>query len=127
MSLSLPEEAKRKLCEELKFWSEKEKKEKVKHWYRMGGWVSWGLNIYPLLRPALNNFYPKLKGRRDSTSQIWINNSIHNDFQWALRLIKNSSGICLLKLMLALVAWDFGIQKPIKALYPQHLQMFPLN
>ena len=61
MSLSLPEEAKRRLCKELKFWSEKGKKEKVKHWYRMGGWVSWGLNIYPVTETGLKQFLPKIE------------------------------------------------------------------
>jgi hypothetical protein len=55
------------------------------------------LNVYPRLRPALNNFYPKLKGRRDSTAQIWVNNSIREDFSWAIKTLNTSSGIRLLK------------------------------
>jgi hypothetical protein len=47
MTLSLPDEAKTKLIKELKWWSEKGRKEKIKHWYRMAGWVNWALNIYP--------------------------------------------------------------------------------
>jgi hypothetical protein len=49
MTLTFPNEAKTKLKDELRWWSEKEKKEKVKHWYQMGGWVNWSLNMYPLL------------------------------------------------------------------------------
>jgi hypothetical protein len=60
--------------------------------------------VYPRLRPALNNFYPKLKGRRDSMSLIWVNNSIREDFLWAIDLLTNSSGILLLKS----VHWDIG-------------------
>jgi hypothetical protein len=102
MTLELPEEARERLIDEVKWWGQKGKKEKVKRWYQMGGWFSWGLNVYPLLRPALNNFYPKLKGRRDSTSQIWINNSIRDDFKWALQILESSSGVRLLKS----VAWS---------------------
>ena len=64
--------------------------------------MNWAFNVYPRLKPALNNLYPKLKGRRDSTSLIWVNNSIREDFLWAIELLKNSSGVRLLKS----VYWD---------------------
>ena len=78
----------------------KEKKEKIKWWYCMGGWIDWGLNIYLALQPACNNFYSKLKGWCDSLSQIWIDNNIHNDFKWALQILQQSSGVHLLKSIL---------------------------
>jgi hypothetical protein len=63
----------------------------------MGSWVNWGLNVYSHLQPALNNFYPKLKGRHDSTSQIWVNNTIRDNFQWALCILHTSPSIHLLR------------------------------
>ena len=63
----------------------------------MGGWMNWAFNVYPRVRPALNNFYPKLKGHRDSTATLWVNNSIQDDFTWAIRALENSSGVHLLK------------------------------
>ena len=63
----------------------------------MGGWFNWALNVYPRLRLALNNFYPKLKGRHDSTAHIWVNNNIWDDFTWAIKVLNTSSGIHLLK------------------------------
>ena len=56
----------------------------------MGGWMNWALNVYPRIRPALNHFYPKLKGRQDLTSLIWVNNNIHEDFTWAVGLLNSS-------------------------------------
>jgi hypothetical protein len=97
LSLTLPEEAKLKLIEELKWWVRPGGKEKLRRWYQMGGWFNWALNVFPLLRPALNNFYPKIKGRRDSTSLIWINNKIRDDFTWALNILAFSPGIRQLK------------------------------
>lgn len=97
MTLSLPDDSKIRMINELTWWSENGKKEKIKRWYRMGGWINWGLNVYPTLRPALNNFYPKLKGRRDSSAQIWVNNSIRNDFKWAIKILQCLSGVRLLK------------------------------
>jgi len=63
----------------------------------MGGWMNWAFNVYPRIRPALNNFYPKLKGRRDSTSLIWVNNNIREDFTWAVKVLDGCSGVRLLK------------------------------
>ena len=84
LTLTLMNEAKDKLVEELCQWCKPGRKEKIKRWYQMGGWFNWALNIYPWLRLPLNNFYPKLKGRSDSTALIWVNNTIRNDFTWAI-------------------------------------------
>ena len=97
LSFTLTEEAKEKLVEELKWWCKPGRKEKLQRWYQMGGWVNWALNVYPCLRPALNHFYPKLIGCRDSMSLIWVNNKIRDDFSWVLRLLEGSSDVCLLK------------------------------
>ena len=59
--------------------------------------MNWAFNVYPHIRPTLNNFYPKLKGRRDSTSLIWVNNSIRDDFTWAVGVLSQSSGVRLLR------------------------------
>ena len=97
LSLTLSDEAREALISELRWWCKKGRKEKVRKWYQMGGWMNWAFNVYPRVRPALNNFYPKLKGRRDSTSVIWVNNSIRDNFSWAIRTLESSSGVHLLK------------------------------
>jgi hypothetical protein len=104
LSFALADDAKERLVAEFLWWCKPGRKEKLRRWYQMGGWVNWALNVYPRLRPALNNFYPKLKGRRDSTALVWVNNSIRDDFSWAIKILNNSSGIRLLKS----VYWDFG-------------------
>ena len=102
LSLTLPEEAKALLMKELEWWCKPGRKEKLRRWFQLGGWMNWAFNVYPRLKPALNNFYPKLKGRRDSTSLLWVNNNIRDDFSWALKILSNSSGVRLLKS----VYWD---------------------
>ena len=97
LTLTLSDEAREALIAELQWWCKPGRKEKLRRWYQMGGWVNWALNVYPRIRPALNNFYPKLKGRRDSTSLIWVNNSIRDDFTWAVGVLNRSSGVRLLR------------------------------
>ena len=97
LTLTLSNEAREALIAELQWWCRPGRKEKLRRWYQMGGWVNWALNVYPRIRPALNNFYPKLKGCRDSTSLIWVNNNIRDDFTWAVGVLNRSSGVRLLR------------------------------
>ncbi|CAA7267380.1 unnamed protein product [Cyclocybe aegerita] len=103
MTFTPPDAAREKLVRELEYWCGEKRKERLKRWYELGGWMNWALNTYPLLCPMLNNFYPNLVGRKDSTSSVWVNNSICKDFHWGRRLLDNSSRVFLLKSLL----WDF--------------------
>jgi hypothetical protein len=102
MTLTLPAEAKQRLLDELKFWTAKPPKSssgsfKLKHWERLAGWFNWALNVYPLLRPALNNVYAKMSGKRNKDQRIYINNAIRDDLMWAVTHIENSDGVHLMK------------------------------
>jgi hypothetical protein len=97
LSLALSDDARDALIAELRGWCKRGRKERIRRWYQMGGWMNWIFNVYPHIRPALNNFYPKLKGRRDSTSLIWVNNSIREDFSWAAMILERCPGVRLLR------------------------------
>ena len=102
MTLTLPTSSKERLIEELRFWIAKPSKSssgsfKLKYWERLAGWFNWALNVYPLLRPALNNVYPKIAGKRIRDQRVYINNAIRDDLMWAVTHIENSQGIHLFK------------------------------
>ena len=102
MTLSLPDDAKDRLLEELCFWASKPPKNasgsfKLKHWECLAGWFNWALNVYPLLRPALNNVYAKMAGKQNRDQRLYINNAIRDDLMWAVSHIERSGGIHLLK------------------------------
>ena len=102
MTLTLPPSAKLRLMEELRFWTAKPPKSssgsfKLKHWERLAGWFNWALNVYPLLRPALNNIYAKMGGKRVRDQRIYINNAVRDDLSWALSHLENSNGVHLFK------------------------------
>jgi hypothetical protein len=82
LTFTLPEEAIEQFLKELAEWCQSGVRRKAKEWQRLAGWVNWALNIYPLLCPALNNIYDKLKGKGQE-ARIWANNSIRGDLQWA--------------------------------------------
>jgi hypothetical protein len=98
MTLTLSPERLADLCDALDAWSIKpingsKSNYQLKYWQQMGGWVNWSFNVFPLLRPCLNNFYHKISGVHSPTRRIWVNNAIRDDFAWAARHIRTSSGI----------------------------------
>lgn len=101
LTFTLPEEARERLLTELSEWCKAGVRRKVKEWQRLAGWINWALNVYPLLRPALNNVYDKLKGKGQE-ARIWANNSIREDLHWAKEKVEKSDGVRLLKSL----SWD---------------------
>jgi hypothetical protein len=69
----------------------------LREWQRLAGWINWGFNVYPLLRPCLNSFYAKISGKDAPNASIWVNNLIRDDLRWAANHIKSSSGVYLLR------------------------------
>lgn len=55
----------------------------LRKWQRLAGWINWSLNIFPLLRPALNNFYAKISGKSAPNKFVRINNAVRADLEWA--------------------------------------------
>jgi hypothetical protein len=101
MTLSLSPQKRVDLCDALLSWAIKpangaKAHYQLKHWQQMAGWVNWAFNVYPLLRPCLNNFYTKLRGSHDPFRKIWVNNAIRDDLAWAARHVEASDGIHLL-------------------------------
>ena len=88
MTLSFSREKRSDLCDALYSWAIKpvngaKTNFQLKHWQQMGGWLNWAFNVFPRLRPCLNNFYPKISGSHVPTRKIWVNNAIRDDFAWA--------------------------------------------
>ena len=107
MTMTLPSESKENLTAELRLWASKPPRNasgsfKLKYWERLAGWFNWALNVYPLLRPALNNVYAKMSGKRLRNQRIYINNTIRSDLMWAVNHIESSNGVQLFDL----IHWD---------------------
>lgn len=103
LKFTLPGEARDRLLKELDEWCKSGVRRKAKEWQQLAGWVNWSLNVYPLLRPALNNIYDKLRGKGQE-ARIWANNAIREDLCWAKQRVNESDGVRLLKSL----SWDIG-------------------
>ena len=100
MTMMLPSESKDCLTAKLHLWCSKPPKNssgsfKLKYWERLAGWLNWALNVYPLLRPALNNLYAKMSGKRLKDQRLYINDAIRSDLMWAVHHIESSNSVQL--------------------------------
>ena len=97
MTLTLPLEARKRLLEEMTAWSvdppkaaspregniaapskisRKSVQFRLKRWQQMSGWTNYAFNVYPLLKPCLNNFYNKLEGKSRPEQWVYTNTAI---------------------------------------------------
>lgn len=103
LTFTLAQERKAELVKELFLWCQKGVRKKVKEWQSLAGWLNWALNVFPHLRPALNNIYPKLKGKGQEM-RVWANKAIREDLEWARAKIERSDGVRLL----GSLSWDLN-------------------
>ncbi|KAF4618205.1 hypothetical protein D9613_011558 [Agrocybe pediades] len=102
MTFTLPNDKKQDLIAALESWTVKRLNNhptafKLKYWQQIAGWMNWALNVFPHLRPALNNVYAKTAGPWNPHRSIKVNNAVRDDFQWAIYHLKKSDGVHLLR------------------------------
>lgn len=65
-------------------------------WQRLLGWSSWALNVAPLLRPALQSSYAKLRGKSSRNALIFINATVRRDLSWFADTLEAWEGVHML-------------------------------
>lgn len=95
-TFSFSQESKVSLSNELLAWCRRGVRKRVKEWQQLAGWLNWAFNVFPLLRPSLNNIYAKLKGKTQE-ARVWANTAIREDLKWAKSRLDESDGVHLLK------------------------------
>ena len=64
--------------------------------------MNWAFNVWLLLKPALNQLYPKIAGKDRPLTKIWVNNAVREDLEWAAHHMCASLGINVL----SCVTWE---------------------
>ncbi|KAJ7081228.1 hypothetical protein C8R44DRAFT_895100 [Mycena epipterygia] len=96
MTITLPTAAKADLVAAVEdFINTASRKRSLHDWGQLSGWISWSLNVFPLLRPALCNVYVKISEKSTAAASIYINVPVKQDLSWFLNHIRTSSGIFL--------------------------------
>jgi hypothetical protein len=81
LTFTLPAQALHDLLKELEAFTACLVKRKgaswtLRHWQRLAGWMNWSFNVFPMIRPTLNNLYPKISGKDQPLMKIWVNNEV---------------------------------------------------
>jgi hypothetical protein len=68
----------------------------LRTWLRLLGWANWALNVFPLLRPALNSSWEKTRGKTQMNLGVWLNTAVVADLQWFGKWVKLLDGVHVL-------------------------------
>jgi hypothetical protein len=72
------------------------RRRKLVEWLRLLGYANWGLNVAPLLRPALQSTWEKTRGKKFSQAGITINKAVTHDLLWFAKMLERQHTISLL-------------------------------
>jgi hypothetical protein len=102
LPLPSPQRKKQALLAELDcfiIWPDVKKRPRfsLREWHRLVGWMNLSFNVFPLLRPALNNLYAKTAGLTDWDHQMTMTWSVSNDLKWAREYINVSNGVHIIQ------------------------------
>ncbi|EEB87510.1 hypothetical protein MPER_15119, partial [Moniliophthora perniciosa FA553] len=94
MTITLPAESKGQLVDAVKnFLDSPDRRRQLHEWQQLSGWMSWSLNVFPLLRPGLCHVYRKISNKGNRWGLIRLNNAVREDLQWFLDHVKSSEGV----------------------------------
>ena len=62
-------------------------------WQHLLGWINWGLNTFPLLKPGLQSSYEKIRGKLHVHASIYLNKQVIRDLHWVADTLKTSTGL----------------------------------
>ena len=98
MSISFPSESKQALISAICDFTNTSvtRRHSLVQWQRLIGWVNWSLNVYPLLKPALQSSYAKIAGKLIPKATVYLNQAIISDLRWLADTIAVYDGLCLL-------------------------------
>jgi len=96
LSMTMPADMLNELILAIQEFVSANRKFMLHEWQRPTGWINWSLNMFPLLRPTLNNFYAKISGKCSPDKYIRINNTMCADLLWAIQHLKSNPGVCLI-------------------------------
>ena len=65
-------------------------------WLHTLGYANWALNVFPLLKPALNSSYDKVLGHTFMNAPLYFNKSTSSDLLWFADQVEKLEGICFL-------------------------------
>lgn len=98
MSITLPEDSRCALMSAIhSFLADAPRRRRpLREWQRILGWINWGLNVRPLLRPALQSSYTKIAGLSIPHTPVYINARVTRDLRYVASVFARHGGVHLI-------------------------------
>ncbi|CDO68213.1 hypothetical protein BN946_scf184913.g3 [Trametes cinnabarina] len=99
MSISLPSQSCDDLVNAIRAFlaNAPQRRRTLREWQQMLSWLNWGLNVQPLLRPALQSSYAKIAGMAIANAPIYINARVTRDLLFIAQTFERHGGIYIMK------------------------------
>src|SRR5258708_7939163 len=99
MTISMSSEAKQKLIDSIHDFvlntPDNKHQQPLRAWLRMLGHANWGLNAFPILKPALNSSYDKISGKVVLNQGVYVNKVVREDLLWFADSLIHLDGVRL--------------------------------
>jgi hypothetical protein len=96
MTISMPAKALGELIEAVRAFAKPNKRRTLRDFQRIGGWINWALNVFPLLRPGLCTLYEKIRGKTHSRLPICVSVALCREFIWVANHMEHLPGVNML-------------------------------
>ncbi|KIY47447.1 hypothetical protein FISHEDRAFT_74644 [Fistulina hepatica ATCC 64428] len=97
MSVMMPDQSRLELIAALRAFAIPGQRRSLIEFQRLGGWINWALNVYPLLRPGLNTLYAKTKDKNQPLQPVWVSKALCSELHWVIDHLEASTGIHMLQ------------------------------
>ncbi|OSC98603.1 DNA/RNA polymerase [Trametes coccinea BRFM310] len=99
MSITLPTESCSELVAAIRTFlnDAHQRRRPLREWQRLLGWMNWGLNVQPLLRPALQSSYAKISGMAIPHAPIYINARVKRNLHFIADIFERYGGVHLMR------------------------------
>lgn len=97
MTITLSQERKAELIARVReFIAPTRRQIPLREWLRLIGHVNWSLNVFPMLKAALNSSWDKVRGKTQMSSLVWMNRDVSADLTWFADTIERLGGVSML-------------------------------
>ncbi|KAF5376292.1 hypothetical protein D9615_008534 [Tricholomella constricta] len=96
MTITMPNDSRADLLTAIRTFAVPGTRHPLREFQKLGGWINWALNVYPLLRPGLCHLYMKMSGKQNPFAKIWVSRELVRELIWLADHITTSSGIFIL-------------------------------
>ena len=96
MTISMPPKSLGELITAIRSFARPRKRRSLRDFQRIAGWINWGLNVFPLLRPGLCALYEKMRGKTEPRFLLSVSITLCQEFHWLADHMERLPGVNLI-------------------------------